>query len=192
VVEGSAYDAVILAGGTARRLGGVDKPGLVVGGRTLLDRVLAAVDGAARVVVVGPQRPTSRPVMWCREEQPGAGPVAALAAGLSQVTAERVLLLAGDLPFLTAATVQVLVDAIGVGVGALLVDDAGRDQLLLGAWRTAELRAALPAEPAGVALRAVLEPLRPGRVSLAVDLGTPAPWFDCDTDSDLALAREAT
>ncbi|MEU7054400.1 NTP transferase domain-containing protein, partial [Streptomyces eurythermus] len=35
------YDAVVLAGGAARRLGGADKPGVRVGGRALLDRVLA-------------------------------------------------------------------------------------------------------------------------------------------------------
>ncbi|MYQ48709.1 NTP transferase domain-containing protein, partial [Streptomyces sp. SID4985] len=34
------YDAVVLAGGAARRLGGADKPGVRVGGRPLLDRVL--------------------------------------------------------------------------------------------------------------------------------------------------------
>ena len=39
---GPAYDAVVLAGGAARRLGGADKPGVRVGGRALLDRVLTA------------------------------------------------------------------------------------------------------------------------------------------------------
>ncbi|WP_240497415.1 NTP transferase domain-containing protein, partial [Streptomyces hirsutus] len=41
-----AYDALVLAGGGARRLGGADKPGVRVGGRSLLDRVLAACSGA--------------------------------------------------------------------------------------------------------------------------------------------------
>ncbi|NEC15321.1 NTP transferase domain-containing protein, partial [Streptomyces sp. SID8014] len=41
-----AFDAVVLAGGGARRLGGVDKPGLRVGGRALVDRVLAACAAA--------------------------------------------------------------------------------------------------------------------------------------------------
>ncbi|MDP9398746.1 MAG: NTP transferase domain-containing protein, partial [Actinomycetota bacterium] len=56
------YDAVVLAGGRARRLGGVDKPGLEVAGRSLLDRVLAACAGAGRTVIAGPQRPTARAV----------------------------------------------------------------------------------------------------------------------------------
>ncbi|MFF1746700.1 NTP transferase domain-containing protein, partial [Streptomyces mirabilis] len=56
------YDAVVLAGGAARRLGGADKPGLRVGGRPLLDRVLAACATAATTVVVAAPRETARPV----------------------------------------------------------------------------------------------------------------------------------
>ncbi|MFI8511390.1 DUF6457 domain-containing protein [Streptomyces sp. NPDC085460] len=77
----TAFDAVVLAGGAARRLGGVDKPGVRVGGRALLDRVLAACAGAGRTVVVGDPRPTVRPVRWTREQPAGTGPVAALDAG---------------------------------------------------------------------------------------------------------------
>jgi molybdopterin-guanine dinucleotide biosynthesis protein A len=56
-----AFDAVVLAGGRSTRLGGADKPGLVVGRRTLLGSVVWAVTaaGASRVVVVGPQRPAA-------------------------------------------------------------------------------------------------------------------------------------
>ncbi|MEE4545309.1 NTP transferase domain-containing protein [Streptomyces sp. V4-01] len=78
-----SYDAVVLAGGAARRLGGADKPALPVGGRMLLDRVLAACPGARATVVVGPRRPTSRPVRWTREDPAGGGPLPALAAGLA-------------------------------------------------------------------------------------------------------------
>ncbi|WP_438949006.1 NTP transferase domain-containing protein, partial [Streptomyces harbinensis] len=36
------FDAIVLAGGAARRLGGADKAAVTVGGRPLLDRVLDA------------------------------------------------------------------------------------------------------------------------------------------------------
>ncbi|WP_246094840.1 DUF6457 domain-containing protein [Streptomyces roseicoloratus] len=78
----TAYDAIVLAGGAARRLGGADKPGVRVGGRPLLDRVLAACRDAGRVVVVAEPRATARPVEWAREDPPGGGPAAALDAGL--------------------------------------------------------------------------------------------------------------
>ncbi|WP_344329901.1 molybdenum cofactor guanylyltransferase, partial [Kitasatospora putterlickiae] len=72
------YDAIVPAGGAARRLGGADKPGLTIGGTTLLDRVLAACADARTTVVVGPARPTARPgIRWTRERPPGGGPVVA-------------------------------------------------------------------------------------------------------------------
>ncbi|MFJ7064140.1 DUF6457 domain-containing protein [Streptomyces sp. NPDC101115] len=82
----TAYDAIVLAGGAARRLGGADKPGVRVGGRPLLDRVLAACRDAGRIVVVAEPRATAHPVEWAREEPPGGGPVAALDAGLRRLT----------------------------------------------------------------------------------------------------------
>ena len=183
----TSYDALVLAGGSARRLGGIDKPGLVVGAASLLEHVLAAVVGAERTIVVGLARATSRPVRWAREEPAGGGPVAALAAGLAHVTADRVALLAADLPFLDAATVQTLVD-VG-GQGAMLVDDTGRDQVLTGAWSSAALRAALPENVDGARLREVFDQLDVRRLRSTHPPGRPAPWTDCDTDEDLRRAR---
>src|SRR5204863_90328 len=78
-VEG-VYDAIVLAGGAATRLGGADKPQLKVAGRSLLDRAVDAVHGAARIVVVGPEQQVDAAVTFCREDPPGGGPVAAIAA----------------------------------------------------------------------------------------------------------------
>ena len=123
----TSYDAVVLAGGAARRLGGTDKPALSVGGRMLLDRVLGACAAAGSTVVVGPRRPTARPVRWACEWPPGGGPLPALAAGLAALDDVHrsgagavpgpdrsgvVLVLAADLPFLTGDTVGALVAAL--------------------------------------------------------------------------------
>jgi molybdopterin-guanine dinucleotide biosynthesis protein A len=182
------YDAVVLAGGAARRLGGADKPALLVGEVSLLDRVLAAVDDAERTVCVGPERPTARAVQWVREEPVGGGPVAALAAALPHVSSPLVGVLAADLPFLAAATVRLLRDAVEQD-GALLVDAGGRDQLLVGVWRTSALRAVLPADPFGARLGQVLDQLSAARVSVPAAPGTLPAWFDCDTEDDLTTAR---
>ncbi|MFE1289542.1 NTP transferase domain-containing protein [Streptomyces sp. NPDC058751] len=108
----AGYDAVVLAGGAARRLGGEDKPGVRVGGRTLLDRVLSACADATRTVVVAGSRPTARPVEWAREDPPGGGPLAALDAGLRHTVAPYVLVLSADLPFLGERTVRRLLDTL--------------------------------------------------------------------------------
>ena len=188
---GPAYDAVVLAGGAARRLGGADKPGVRVGGRALLDRVLAACAGARTTVVVAGSRPTARPVVWAREEPPGGGPLAALAAGLRHVTAGHVVLLSADLPFLDGRTVRGLTTALrrGTADGVLLTDSDGRDQPLVAAYRTGSLRRELTAltarhgELAGLPLRRLTGSLDLTRIS------DPVASFDCDTWDDIATAR---
>ena len=51
------------------------------------------------------------------------------------------------------AVIDKLVDALGTADGAVLTDEEGRLQWLIGAWRPGRLRDALPAAPEGWALR---------------------------------------
>lgn len=185
----AAFDGVVLAGGAARRLGGVDKPALPLGGVPLLHRVLAALADAERVVVVGPQRPVPREVLWAREEPPGGGPAAAVAAGLAQVVAPVAVVLAGDLPLLDASVVDALLLARGEADGAVLVDDDGREQLLAGCWSTEALRSAVASGRGGdgASVRGLLGGLR--RVHVQLDERRPA-WLDCDTPDDVRRAEE--
>lgn len=179
-------DAIVLAGGGATRLGGIDKPAALVGDRSLLDRVVEAVQ-PARVVVVGPRRPTGHPVTWVRESPPGGGPAAAIAAGLPHVRGRHVAVLAADLPFLDRGTLVRLAAAAAGRDGAMLVDAQGRDQLLVGVWRTQALREAFVGTTYGARLGALLRDLDAARVTAGS--GPRAPWFDCDTPEDLAAAR---
>lgn len=188
----TAYDAIVLAGGAARRLGGADKPGLSVGGRALLDRVLAACAGAATTVVVGPRRPTVRPVSWTREAPSGGGPVAALGAGVRRTTAPWVVVLSADLPFLGPETVAALLSAAESGgrEGALGTDPDGRRQPLVAVYRTEPLRrelALLAAEHGGLAGL----PLRllTAELDLAAVATSKLASFDCDTWDDIKVAR---
>ena len=129
------WDAVVLAGGRGRRLGGWDKATLDVAGRTSLDRVLDAVADAEQLIVVGPPRPTGRVITWCREEPPYGGPPAAVASALPHCRADTVVLLACDAPLLDRATVAQLLAARAGHDAAWLVDAAGHEQYLAGAYR---------------------------------------------------------
>nr|BFF19324.1 hypothetical protein GCM10025730_28450 [Promicromonospora thailandica] len=97
-----AYDAVVLAGGRAARLGGASKADLVVDGTALLDHALAAACRARRVVVVGPpdlagalERPPAGAVV--PGERAAAGPGAGEPA--SETGEPRVRLTREDPPF---------------------------------------------------------------------------------------------
>jgi molybdopterin-guanine dinucleotide biosynthesis protein A len=175
------WDAVVMAGGSSRRMG-ADKLALDVAGRPMLDRVLDAVADARRVVVVGPRRDTDRDVVWCREDPPGSGPAAALRAAIAHTSSDCIAVLAGDQPLIRATTIQLLLAAIEDD-GAVVVDEQGEPQWLCSAWRTEALRhAAL--EPNG-SLRAALSQLRWAPVTV-----DPATAIDCDTPDDLRRARE--
>ncbi|MFC4532656.1 molybdenum cofactor guanylyltransferase [Sphaerisporangium dianthi] len=188
---GPPYDAVVLAGGLARRLGGEDKPGVSVGGLTLVERVVAAVPGAGRLIVVGPRRPGLPRAEFVREHPPGGGPVPALRAGLTRSRAPWVALLAADLPFLLPEHVTALLSAAQGRRGAVLVDDGGREQWLTGVWRAETLSRAL-AGYGGRSLYGLLGPLDPARLALPVGDGGLVPWFDCDTIDDVRDARRLT
>jgi molybdopterin-guanine dinucleotide biosynthesis protein A len=177
------FDAVILAGGAARRFGG-DKPGALVRGRTLIAGVAEAVAGARRLVVVGPARPELPHALVVREEPPGSGPVPALRAGLVPVEAEWLALLAADLPNLLPEHVSALLTEASGRSGAIFADHDGRPQWLAGVWRTAVLRKALETYR-GASLFGLLGPLEPALVT-----GSEGePWLDCDTPADLDRVR---
>jgi len=181
---------VIPAGGTARRLGGTDKPALDVGGRSILARLVDDLHPLP-IVVVGP-RPgdlgDSAPgVVWCREDPPGGGPAAALAAGLRLLAeVDVVVAIAGDQPFAATAVprlVQALV-ASPTADAAVGVDGDGRDQPLLAAYRADVLRARLDGSVDGLAMRHVTAGLRVVRVPL-----TGPESVDVDERGDLDTAR---
>lgn len=188
------YDAIVLAGGHGARLGGAAKPQLAIGDATLLDRVLAAVQPAGSRIVVGPPQPLPDGVLLVQEEPPGSGPVAGLATGLAQTSADIVVVVAADLPFLTVEVIEAVHVVLDGGEAdvALVMDENGRDQYLLGAWRAAPLRGALLelAPLPGRAMRELVRTLRVARVDVAGPGEAPAPWTDIDTPADLERARD--
>lgn len=128
-----SFAAVILAGGRAARLDGIDKASVEVGGRTLLAHALDAVVDAAEVVVVGEPVLTERPVTFTTESPRYGGPVAALLTGRDALLRRTatVAVLAVDMPHLTAHTFRRLHEAAAGRDGAALTDPDGHRQLAL-------------------------------------------------------------
>jgi molybdopterin-guanine dinucleotide biosynthesis protein A len=158
----TSWDAIVLAGGRSARLDGVDKAGLRVGDRDLLGLTLDAVAAADRVVVVG-ERPAlaSRGVVVVREDPPLGGPAAGIGAGMAEVTAATVIVLACDMPRV-GEVVPLLLDAHRTrgGNGAVAID-GGRAQHLAIAVDTSTLRERMRAASPlhGTSVRALLADL---------------------------------
>lgn len=195
-----AVDAIVLAGGTGRRLGGVSKPDVLVAGERMLDRVLRATGALRRTCVVAPDSVVvPADALRTLEDPPGGGPVAGIAAGLEALAAEAtapdadadaeaVLVLACDMPGADALVPGLLdafaaldagtdLDAAGARDGAIAVGPDGRRQPLAMIVRSPALAAALAAEDArGRSVRSLV-----AQLDLA-DHAAPAPAVeDVDT-----------
>lgn len=151
---------VLLAGGLARRMGGGDKPMRTIGGRTILDRVIARLspqcDGLILNANGDPARFASFRLPVIADDVPGfPGPLAGILAALDWTAANRpdlewVLSAAGDCPFLPRDLVARLHEARARENAQLAVAASG-DQThpVIGLWRVSlrnELRHALVVE----------------------------------------------
>ena len=107
--------AAILAGGRGKRLGGVAKGLVPVGGEPIVARQLRALGpyvAAPLVVVAGDPGPyAALGARLVGDLHPGAGPLAGLEAALQASDADALLVFACDLPFIDAALIEALRDA---------------------------------------------------------------------------------
>jgi molybdopterin-guanine dinucleotide biosynthesis protein A len=103
--------AAILVGGRAARFGGRDKSALVVGGRAIRDRQLAELSRIADELLIvgdGAKGPWHHdggahvPVRAIPDRVRGSGPLAGLEAALATAQHDVVVLVACDMPFVTA------------------------------------------------------------------------------------------
>ena len=197
---------LVLTGGLSTRMG-AHKPALEVGGSPIVARVVGAARPRPTLVVGSPEGvPDGIPVV--REDPPLGGPVAALAAGLAALTAgshaltptpyaagpapaapDVVIVLGGDLPFVTSRHLDRLEAALRADPGAaaaVTVGPGGRSNWLCAAWRIGALRERCAAlgDPRHRSMRALAGPAPITTVS-----DEHAVANDVDTPADLAVAR---
>ncbi|AZO47036.1 MAG: molybdenum cofactor guanylyltransferase MobA [Mesorhizobium sp.] len=123
---------IILAGGQSRRMGGGDKTLLVLGGRSLLDHVVARL-----VPQVGPLALSANgdPARFARFGLPvladtvegHAGPLAGILTGIewASIACDAVVTVAGDTPFFPKDLIERLATAAATKPGAITVASSG-------------------------------------------------------------------
>ena len=186
--------AVVLAGGRGLRMGGGDKGLRLLGGRTLLDHVLARVRPQVDAVVLNANGEAGRfegfglPVV---ADGIGAGPVAGVLAGLRWAEAvhpgAEVLVVPSDTPFLPWDLVARL--RLGRGDAALAcAASGGRVHPVVGLWRV-ELAAALEAALRDGERRVVAWMRGQGLAEVEFDVDEAGdPFANLNTPEDLAAA----
>jgi molybdopterin-guanine dinucleotide biosynthesis protein A len=107
--------AAILAGGRATRFEGLDKGGLIVGGRTILERQMAELSRVtSEILIVGRQgqrvgrAPGALMPRVIGDIVPGCGPLGGVHAALTESRGDAVFVVACDMPYLDAAFIRYL------------------------------------------------------------------------------------
>jgi molybdopterin-guanine dinucleotide biosynthesis protein A len=106
----------ILAGGQATRFGGRDKSALLVDGRSILDRQLAALAPLTDdLMIVGDRDVAARaiPLRTIADAVPGCGPLGGLHAALTAARGDLLLFVACDMPYLTTPFAEYLLSLTG-------------------------------------------------------------------------------
>ena len=190
---------VILAGGRARRLGGGDKALVEVGGRAMLDHVIAALAPQVGTLVLNANDDPARFAQWglpvVADEVPDQGPLGGLLAGMRHARAHLpavryILTVPVDAPFLPPDLGRRLGEAMpGEGVTIAVAQSGGRLHHVIALWPVG-LEAALN-DALGCGVRRV-EAFAAAQGVHVVDwpLAGYDPFMNVNTPADLAHAHK--
>jgi molybdopterin-guanine dinucleotide biosynthesis protein A len=138
---GKAMTAVVLAGGRGRRMK-ADKAGLDVGGRTLLEHVLAQVEPYFDEVLISlspgqaaPPLPAASRARVVRDERPGLGPIGGLLACLKAARNDACAVVACDIPEIDVPFLHDLAKGAADADIAVPVGPAGLHEPLFAVYR---------------------------------------------------------
>lgn len=148
---------VILAGGLARRMGGGDKPLRPIGGRTILDHVIARIGPQCSALALNANGDPARFARWnlpiiADSVEGFLGPLAGVLAGMDWAAPQGdwLLSVAADCPFLPLNLVSRLADTQMQNDADIVVASSGAQaHPVIALWRIAlreDLRHALAIE----------------------------------------------
>lgn len=195
--QGAASVVGLFVGGKGKRLGGVAKGNLTLGGQKLLERLVATCKTAlpgSELLLVGAAEPyASLGLMALSDDPPGIGPLGGLRALLrhvERVGSDAAIVLACDLPHLGAGLVRRLASE-APDVDFVAPRDGDLWHTLVARYGSGALPAVEQAIAAGDrALQRVVARLGDRAVELVVDTTERAELRDWDTPEDMDGSRE--
>lgn len=152
----SPVTAIVLAGGRSSRFGG-SKLAAELGGVTILEHALRAVGSMTDDIVVAGDAARLReavgelPLRVVVDDEPFAGPLAALEGALRAVTSELAIVVGGDMPGLVPAVLEAMIQRLVASgdADAVLLQDPMHRQVLPLALRVGPARVAAADAVAG-------------------------------------------
>jgi molybdopterin-guanine dinucleotide biosynthesis protein A len=190
--------AVVLAGGKAERLGGVNKALIEVGGRRLIDRARDAISGCDPKLVAIGHTPFDAPGFVAVHDLDAdyGGPLAGIAAAveaLFETDAELLLSFAVDTPFFPADFLIRALPLLGAA-SAVLAAFGPQDYPTNALWRLSAIRdlpQAVRSDTAPRSLKRLAESLGAARLDYA-GLVSDDPFLNINTPADMVALTSRT
>jgi molybdopterin-guanine dinucleotide biosynthesis protein A len=187
-MQSNSASVIILTGGTSKRFGS-DKSQAIIGGISLIERILASIPSEFETVIVGPDPMIRTSLYRTVQENPiGGGPVAGFKAGLEICTSEIVVLIATDMPFAVSRALHLMDSMKPHDDAVMYVDAEGFKQSLAAIYRVEAVERALSlmGNANGQSMQTMLSYLQIREIAMSKEV-TQA-FSDIDTTEDLERA----
>jgi len=100
----NSISGVILAGGTNKRFGGITKSNVVVGGKTIISRMISTISDLFDEIIIVTNKPEEFrefiQYIIVEDQYLKAGPLGGIHAALKTSSEDAIFVFAGDMPFL--------------------------------------------------------------------------------------------
>ena len=199
-MRANLFPAVLLAGGSARRMGGGDKPLVAVQGRPILDWIIARVQPQVTAIAISANGDPSRFAGYhfdiVPDHSPELGPMAGILAGMvwaerTQPKATHLLTVSGDTPFLPSDLVERLAEALpDQAISMATAKSGGRLHPALSLWPIAARSKIQTRLDEGRGKRVMEWADQLNAVSVEWPVEPYDPFFNVNTPDDLCEAEK--
>jgi len=109
----NSISGVILAGGTNKRFGGITKSNIIVGGKTIISRMISTIGNIFDEIIIVTNKPEEFreyiQYLIIEDQYLKAGPLGGIHAALKTSSEDAIFVFAGDMPFLDG---KIIIDQI--------------------------------------------------------------------------------
>ena len=100
---------VVLAGGENKRFGGINKSNLIIGGSSIMSRIINTISDIFEEIIIVTNNPEKFPSLSnykiVRDQFKKVGPIGGLHSAMKASSKESVFVFAGDMPFIDNAII---------------------------------------------------------------------------------------
>lgn len=122
---GNGISGVILAGGASKRFGGIVKSNFVIGGKTIISRIICAIKDLFSEIIIVTNTPSEFQEFIqykiIEDQYHKAGPLGGIHAALKSSSEDVIFVFAGDMPFLNKEIITEMINEFCKGDYEVLI-----------------------------------------------------------------------